>query len=116
LLTSLLADVPGVRTPVEPEYARHTYQSYVVVLDAALDRDDIIRAMRERGIETTLGTYSLQAQPYFADLPSAMRHPADTSAAVHRSALTLPLHPLQTDEEIERVAAALADCVTLATR
>jgi perosamine synthetase len=116
LMTSLLADVPGVRTPVEPEYARHTYQSYVVMLDTALDRDDIIRAMRERGIETTLGTYSLQAQPYFAGLPTAMRHRAETSASVHRSALTLPLHPLQTEAEIEQVAAALADCVTVASR
>jgi dTDP-4-amino-4,6-dideoxygalactose transaminase len=116
LLSSLLANVPAVRTPVEPDYARHTYQSYVVLLDPALDRDDIIRAMRERGIETTLGTYSLQAQPYFAALPSAMRRHAETSASVHRSALTLPLHPLQSEAEIEQVAAALADCVTLASR
>lgn len=116
LLTSLLADVPGVRTPVEPEYACHTYQSYVVLLDSGLDRDAIIKAMRDRDVETTLGTYSLQAQPYFAGLDSAMRHPAVTSAAVHRSALTVPLHPLQTAQEIELVAAALRESVTVAAR
>ncbi|MDQ1708890.1 MAG: hypothetical protein QOG49_275 [Frankiaceae bacterium] len=115
-MTALLAGVPGVRPPVEPAYAVHTYQSYVVRLDSALDRDDIIRAMRERDIETTLGTYSLQAQPYFTGLPSAMRHRAGTSAAVHRSALTLPLHPLQSAADIEQVAAALADVVTMASR
>lgn len=114
-LSALLADVPGVRTPIEPDYARHTYQSYVVRLDDAIDRDGVIRGLRERGVESTLGTYSLQAQPYFAQVPSAMKHRAETSATVHRCALTIPLHPLQTVEEIETVAAALATTVSQIT-
>jgi perosamine synthetase len=115
-LTAVLAGVAGVRSPVEPPYARHTYQSYVVLLDPDIDRDAVILRMRERGVETTLGTYSLQAQPFFAGLPGAMRHWADTSAAVHRAALTLPLHPLQQAGDFEQIAEALAAATELAAR
>jgi perosamine synthetase len=116
VLTELLEGIDAVAAPVEPEYAEHTYQSYVVLLDEGIDRDDVIARMRERGVETTLGTYSLQAQPYFQGRADAMRRPAETSARVHRAALTLPLHPLQTREELEQVASTLADVVTLAPR
>lgn len=115
-LTKLLSDVEGVRPPVVPDYAEHTYQSYVVLLDAAIDRNQVILGMRQRGIETTLGTYSLQAEPYFAQLPSAMRHPAETSARVSRSALTLPLHPAQDEAELEQIAETLSGVVGVVAR
>lgn len=116
MLTRLLDGIAAVAPPVEPDYAEHTYQSYVVLLDARIDRDGVITRMRDRGIETTLGTYSLQAQPYFQHLPGAMRHRATTSARVHRAALTLPLHPAQTQDELEMIAGSLADVVSLASR
>ena len=115
-LTRLLDDVDGVTSPAEPEYARHTYQSYVVLLDEQIDRDEVIRRMKKRGVETTLGTYSLQDQPAFQRLPSAMRREAKTSAWVSRSALTLPLHPGQTEADLVTVAQALADSVSRTSR
>lgn len=111
ILTKLLSDIPGVQPPVEPDYAEHTYQSYVVLLDSGIDRNQVIFGMRERGIETTLGTYSMQAEPYFATMPSAMRQRAETSAQVSRAALTLPLHPSQDESEFELIAEALSDVV-----
>src|SRR5690606_30793914 len=62
-----LTRVPEATAPVTPEGLTHTYQSYVVLLDEAVDRDAIIDAMRERGVETTIGTYSMHLQPYFRD-------------------------------------------------
>jgi dTDP-4-amino-4,6-dideoxygalactose transaminase len=115
-LTKLLAGVDGVTPPVEPDYARHTYQSYVVLLDERFDRDEIIGRMRDRGVETTLGTYSLQAQPAFQGLPTAMRHSATTSATVSRAALTLPLHPGQSEDDLATVAEALAESLSGPTR
>jgi dTDP-4-amino-4,6-dideoxygalactose transaminase len=108
-LSKLLTPLSGVRPPIEPAYAFHTYQSYVVLLDEAIDRDAIIARMRQRDIEATLGTYSLQAQPVYQGTPSAMRQAAPVSARVHRSALSLPLHPRQSEEDLERVAEALAE-------
>lgn len=104
-----LAGLTGVRTPVIPADVEHSFQSYVVLLDEDVDRDQVIRRMKQHDIETTLGTYSMHLQPYFrqrfgiedAQLPRATR--------AHRSALTLPLSPQMTEGDIEVVASALGD-------
>jgi dTDP-4-amino-4,6-dideoxygalactose transaminase len=112
-LTALLGGgaVTGVTPPVEPEGCLHTYQSYVVMLDDALDRDGVIAAMRQRDIETTLGTYALHAQPYFrrsygytaGDLPGSHR--------VFRQSLTLPLYPQMEPGDLERIVEALESVI-----
>lgn len=113
-LSEQLAGVDGVTIPFVPEDVSHSYQSYVVLLDAAIDRDEVIRLMKQWDIETTLGTYSMHLQPYFRErfriddsqLPNATR--------AQNSALTLPLYPQLTQNEIEQAAAALAVCVQIA--
>jgi dTDP-4-amino-4,6-dideoxygalactose transaminase len=106
-----LAGMRGVRTPTCPTGLTHTYQSYVVLLDAGIDRDAVIARLASEGIETTLGTYALHAEPYFArslgcspgDLPSSYRAAS--------SSLALPLHvgiaPAQVDEVVEALGAAI---------
>lgn len=101
----------GVRLPDEPIGARHTYQSYVVLLDDSINRDDVIRSMGEQGIETTIGTYALHVEDYFrcrfggneADLPNAAR--------AWRQTLSLPLYPGLGEADMGRIAAALAKAV-----
>jgi perosamine synthetase len=110
-LTRLLRTVKGVTPPVEPENCLHTFQSYVVMLDGALDRDRVIAAMRRRDVETTLGTYALHAQPFFqrtygyasGDLPGSYR--------VFRQSLTLPLYPQMEPQDPERVVEALESSI-----
>jgi dTDP-4-amino-4,6-dideoxygalactose transaminase len=102
-----LAGLEGVSAPLTPEGRTHTYQSYVVTLDEDLDRDRVIDDMRARGVETTLGTYSMHLQPYFrerfgiddATLPNATR--------AHHGCLTVPLYPGMTRDDVENVVAAL---------
>ncbi len=115
-LTERLRDLPGVHAPVAPEGIVHTYQSYVVRLADDIDRDAVIRAMRERDVETTLGTYGMHLQPYFrarfgiadADLPETTR--------AHHQALTLPMYPQLSDDDLDRIAAALRDSVAESPR
>jgi len=107
----LLRDIPEVTPPTTPPGRTHTYQSYVVLLDEEVDRDRVIDGMRARGVETTLGTYSMHLQPYFrerfgiadAELPMATR--------AHRSALTLPLYLGLTDDDLAVVVTALTDAI-----
>lgn len=114
-LTQRVGGIEGVRPPSEPEGVQHTFQSYVVLLDDAIDRDGVIRAMRSRGVETTLGTYGMPQQPAFARfVPPGARFPRTERA--HRQALTLPLDPQISTDELDRVAATLADSVAESTR
>lgn len=108
---SLLAGLPGVRPPVQPAWAGHVYQSYVVLLDDGIDRDAIIVAMRGRGIETTLGTYALHDQPFFQRAYGYRSGDLPHSDRAFRQSLTLPLYPGLSDEDVEHVAGALADAV-----
>jgi dTDP-4-amino-4,6-dideoxygalactose transaminase len=106
-LTELLEGVEGITRPTEPAWGGHIFQSYVLLLDDGVDRDAAIASMRELGVETTLGTYALHAQPFFAreyhyelgDLPGSYR--------AFTQSLTLPLYPQLQDADLERIAATL---------
>lgn len=106
-----LAQIEGVTAPSVPAGSEHAFQSYVVLLDEGFDRNGVIDRMRSAGIETTLGTYSMHLQPYFRErfkiddthLPMATR--------AHNSALTLPLYPQLTAEEVHTVCAELANAL-----
>lgn len=110
-LSVLLAQIDGARTPVVPHETRHTYQSYVVLLDDDIDRNTVIREMKKRDVETTLGTYGMHLQPYFKErfgiddalLPQATR--------AHHQALTLPLYPQLSDDDLSLIASALTESI-----
>jgi dTDP-4-amino-4,6-dideoxygalactose transaminase len=99
-----LAGIAGVVRPTAAEYGRHIWQSYVVLLEHTMDRDGVIGAMREAGVETTIGTYAISTQPYYAgrakDLPNSHRF--------FQQGLCLPLHTQMTTADVERVAECLA--------
>ncbi|OPZ81350.1 MAG: UDP-4-amino-4-deoxy-L-arabinose--oxoglutarate aminotransferase [bacterium ADurb.Bin429] len=114
--TELLHDMPGVTPPVEPEGCLHTFQTYVVVLDEALDRDAVITALRKRDIETTLGTYALHAQPFFQRAYGYAPGDLPVSYRLFRQTLSLPLFAQMTGEDQERVVEALAEVIAVAGR
>lgn len=115
-LTALLSEVDGVSTPVVPAGQDHTYQSYVVMLDDTIDRDRVIDAMAENGIETTLGTYGMHLQPFFADTLGCTPDQFPSATRAHRQALTLPLHTYLEDSDLERIASALRSAMQSSAR
>jgi dTDP-4-amino-4,6-dideoxygalactose transaminase len=106
-LAQKLHGISGISLPQEPIWQGHIYQSFVVILDGGINRDEVIRRTKENGVETTLGTYALHAQPFFikeygyslGDLKNSLR-------AYHQS-LTLPLYPPMQESDIDRVVWAL---------
>lgn len=73
----LLAGVPGIRTPIEREWATSVVWMYAIVVEDEfpLTRDELMRALADDGIETRTAfcPMSLQpvlrAQPGFRDVP-----------------------------------------------
>jgi perosamine synthetase len=77
----------------------HGWQAYVLQVD---ERDRILGALREQGIEAQIGTYALHALGAYrdqGDFPGASR--------VFERALALPFHTRLTEDDLDRVAAAL---------
>ncbi len=105
LYTSQLAQHDWLSIPAS-NTSGATFQSFVILLDATVDRDRVIHRMLGDGIEVTLGTYAMHAQPAFAqyglkagDLPNSFR--------AQQQSLTLPLWPGIPEEVISRVVHSL---------
>jgi perosamine synthetase len=62
----LLAEVPGIHTPVEKEWARNVYWMYVIVLEDEfpLSRDELIASLRSNGIGSRTHFCPMNAQPF----------------------------------------------------
>ena len=106
-----LAGIGGVRLPVTPPGSTHTYQSYVVLLDEGIDRDDVIAALRAEGIETTIGTYALHDQPFFARTYDLRAGDRPRSHRAFTSSLALPLHGGMREDEVSDVTDALTRAI-----
>jgi dTDP-4-amino-4,6-dideoxygalactose transaminase len=114
-LMELLAGIPGVRLPSEKPGFTHSFQSFVVLLEKSISRDEVVRRMADRGIETTLGTYSMSSQKSFDRFKG--NDPEKNLANSHfafRQALSIPLHTKLSDTDLETInlelRSALASC------
>jgi dTDP-4-amino-4,6-dideoxygalactose transaminase len=106
-----LERLSGAVAPQVPDGRTHTYQSYVVLLDEGVDRDRVIDQMREREVETTIGTYSMHLQPYFRDRYGIDDATLPNATRAHYSALTLPLHAAMTEADVVTVVDALQESI-----
>lgn len=114
LYAGLLSELPGVKPPAEPEGRRHTYQSYVVLLDDNADRDGIIGAMRELGVETTIGTYSVHSQPFYMNAYGYEAGDIPNSYRAFRQSLCLPIYPSLKEGEVSEVVRCLGESLKTA--
>lgn len=103
---ALLADLPGITTPLTAKGARHTWQSYVLTLSPRSKRDAVIEAMRALGVEAQIGTYAMHRQKVYA---SPERCP--NSAACQARHLALPLFVGMSKAQQTRVVEALASAL-----
>jgi len=97
-----LAGLRSVRVPAGVCAPGNNFQSFVVELADPARRDAWMAALADAGVQTTIGTYALAAQPTFqgagvqsASTPNAMRAMA--------SLVTLPLHGGMTSADVGRV-------------
>jgi dTDP-4-amino-4,6-dideoxygalactose transaminase len=106
-----LAGIDEVTGPFEPEGMVHTYQSYVVMIDEKINRDRLIALMKDKGVETTIGTYAVHAQKFYKDKfghePGDLPH----SYRAFRQSLSLPIYASMEHATVEQVAESLKDCI-----
>lgn len=93
----LLKDNLMLKTPDNGKYKKHTYQTYHVLLDKTIDRDNLIIQLRDANIECNFGAYALATLTYYkkkynfieTDFPNAMiayRHGLALPTGMHVSA------------------------------
>lgn len=105
-----LRRLPGVAVPLAAPVEDCSFQSFVVLLPDGCDRDRVVRDIRTRGIETTLGTYAMHAHPAFARFGLRAGDRPHAWAAQSRS-LTLPLLPRMQPAVVDAVVRGLTECL-----
>jgi perosamine synthetase len=84
--------VPGVRSNV---------QSLVFRVPQRVDRNGVIQALRERGVESTIGTYALSSTRYYAQKYADVQ---PNAARLEQTTITLPCFD---GVDVEQVIAAM---------
>jgi perosamine synthetase len=102
----------GVTSQRVPRGFSHPYQSFVVGCDAALDRDRLVYGLRERGVESTLGTYAMHAEPSFQRACGTTPGDLPGSYALAERTFALPLHQGMADSDVGVVADAVMDVLS----
>jgi perosamine synthetase len=90
----------------------HVFQSYPVRLAKGIDRDGVIHALCARGVEATIGTYALSAEPHYAGRGAHCPRALDAFTRV----ISLPIHPGLSEADVETVASAFLAVLNAAER
>lgn len=106
-----LGDLSELQLPCEPKWGGHIYQSFVVLVNESIDRNQAIEYLREHGVEATLGTYALHDQPFFQREFGYRRGELPKSHAAFLRSITLPLYPQMTEEELDTVATQMRGAI-----
>jgi dTDP-4-amino-4,6-dideoxygalactose transaminase len=95
--------------PVEPAFARSNWQTLCVRLRADRDVRAVLEKLATAGVHARHGVANAHEQPAYADPASHRLAGALTESEwAAKEALCLPLYPGMTDDELNRVAGALA--------
>lgn len=89
----------------------HTWQTFMVILPDDMQRETVIRALREKGIESNLGAYAIHSLSYYRQryADDCERFTYDSSDRLYRQGLALPLHPDLTVSQVQNIASALLE-------
>lgn len=103
----LLAGIPGLVLPGEPDWARTNWQSYCVRLPAGADQRAVMQAMLDAGVSTRRGVMCSHREPAYAE--GSWRVPAGQALAQSETAqdncIILPLfHALSGDDQAHAAA------------
>lgn len=120
----LLAEVPGLRLPDEPPWAKSNWQSYCVNLPDRCDQRQVMQAMLDADVSTRRGAMCAHREPAYRRGqwscgvgPGTCGCPTGTCARLGESenaqdrAVALPLFHQMTDAEQDKVADALFTAV-----
>jgi len=106
---ALLQGQRGIVTPPEQPWALSSYWMYSVLVNEEFGRarDDVMKGLKEVGIETRSFFVSMHRQPALAKYGCDVSGEYPVTDELARSGLYLPSSSGLTDEQIERVSRAL---------
>jgi dTDP-4-amino-4,6-dideoxygalactose transaminase len=104
----LLSSLPALRLPFRERQGRLSHHLFPVLLDDRIDRLDLMKRLRACGVQTSVHYPPAHLMSIHRDLqPGALSY----TETVGKQALTLPLHPRLSSDDIAYVADTLRQCL-----
>jgi dTDP-4-amino-4,6-dideoxygalactose transaminase len=107
----MLYEVPGIRLPKEPSWARSNWQSFCIGLPDRCDQRVVMQHMLDANVATRRGVMCAHREPAYVDMP--LRFPLLHSERAQDRYIILPLYSQMTSVEQERVVDALSKACLL---
>jgi perosamine synthetase len=99
----LLAGIEGIIIPQVPSDVFHTFQEYPIrIKEGAKTRDALKEYLAQKGIGTRISFYPIHWTPFYKSLGYDLK--LEKTELLYSQALTIPLYPSLTDEEMEFIA------------
>ena len=102
--TTMLADCDYLELPrPSPDGSNHLYVVRLRAGTLTIDRDELIRRLAERGVGTSVHYIPLHLMPYYRDRYRLKPHDFPVSLDAYTRALSLPIYPGLSDDQVARV-------------
>lgn len=108
------AAIPGVKPLRTVPEAKHAYHLYVIRLDLdrlRADRATVFAALRREGLEVNVHYMPVHLHPFYRERFGTRPGLCPVAEAAYESILSLPIFPAMTDQDVERVIAAVRKVV-----
>jgi len=106
-----LRGIPGVIPATEPAWARTNWQSYTVRLQPPLEQRRVMQCLLDEGISTRRGVMNAHREPAYPPGSWRAKGPLTRGEQAQDTVIVLPLYHQMTDEDQQRVVAALRRAV-----
>lgn len=94
-----------IRIPVEGSNERHTWQSYIILVNDSIDRNALMITLKEKGVETRPGTHAIHTLSHFAKKYKIKPEKFPNTLTCYKQSIALPLYPGMTEQ----------DCISIST-
>ncbi len=112
LYTERFAPIPEVETPVIRPEVTNNWSLYVVRLNGlSITRDAVVDELKERGVGTAVHYLPVHLHPYYRETFGFQKGDYPVAEREFERVLSLPMFPLMTDADVDRVVAAVEDII-----
>ena len=108
----LLADIPDLQLPVEPEWGRSNWQSFAVRLPDSVDQVHTMQAMLDRGIATRRGIMCAHREPAYSKGTWRSAGALQQSELAQEHSILLPIFHQLTTSDLQLIASELRSALT----
>lgn len=98
-----------VQVPYVEPHNRHVFQTYAITVEDSVDRNVLIHKLKERGVQSQIGTYALHRQPVYKSITDCEDSSFPVASKVFDKSIALPMFHELTFEQIDDVCKILKE-------